>query len=298
MRLNCDTNRLQGRLTFNHPLHRLNTWRVGGNADCFFEPENDKDLAFFLAECAHQQPVLCLGLGSNVLIRDGGVRGCVITLRKGFKQITQLSEYVVRAEAGVSCGRLARYCANRNLGDLMFMACIPGTVGGALKMNAGAFDGSAWEYVRAAETIDSRGEQRRYAASDFAVAYRSVEVPPGQWFTAAEFELFSSDKDARAQIDEQLRKRQQTQPVGELNCGSVFKNPEKHYAAKLIEQCGLCGHAIGDAVVSEKHANFIVNRGHASASDIESLIGLVKDTVARETGVCLEPEVIIVGEEQ
>lgn len=298
IRLNCDRDRLQGRLMFDYPLDRLNTWRVGGNADCFFEPENAEDLAFFLAQCGNQQPILCLGLGSNVLVRDGGVRGCVITLRKGFRQITRLSEHIVRAEAGVACSRLARYCAGQHLDGLVFMACIPGTVGGALKMNAGAFGGSTWEYVCAVETVDSYGQRRRHAAADFVAGYRSVGMPRGHWFTAVEFELPAGDADMRSRMDAQLRQRQQTQPVGELNCGSVFKNPGKHYAAKLIERCGLRGYAIGDAAVSEKHANFIINRGNASAHDIESLICFVKETVVRESGIRLEPEVIIVGEKQ
>ena len=298
--LNCDTTRIKGGLLFDHPLARLNTWRVGGTAECFFEPADEEDLSFFLARCAGGHPVMCLGLGSNTLVRDGGVRGVVVSLRKGFKEIARLQQDVVRAGAGASCGQLARYCANRDLAGLAFMAGIPGTVGGALKMNAGAFGGATWDRVVAVETIDAGGTVRRQAAGEFEAGYRSVAMPPGVWFIAAEFQASRSEVagSERKRVDELLRRRNLSQPVGDLNCGSVFKNPHGRYAAELIEGCGLKRCAVGGAEVSARHANFIVNRGGASAREIETLIRHVADTVRNETGVSLEPEVVIVGEMQ
>ena len=297
VQLRCNTAELRGGLHFNHALSRLNSWRVGGSSDCFYAPSDVEDLSFFLKRCVGDESVTCLGLGSNVLVRDGGVRGIVISMRGALVNIQQTAEQQVRAEAGVTCSRLARYCASRGLEGLEFLASVPGTVGGALAMNAGAFGGEIWERVQTAETINRRGEIYRRYPDEFNVAYRSVTMSREEWFIAGHFALKAGKQpgELKHRIREHLRKRGESQPLGVLNCGSVFKNPPGTYAARLIEQCELKACAVGDAQVSSKHANFIVNRGNATADDIEALIKRIQDVVAANTGIRLEPEVRIIG---
>jgi len=296
--LDCDVSALRGAVHFDYRLARCNSWRVGGAGDCFFAPRDADDLARFLADCAAGHPVTCLGLGSNVLIRDGGVRGIVISMRKGFDRIEQVAAGRVRAGAGATCAQLARYCADAGLEGLEFMAGIPGTLGGALCMNAGAFGGETWRHVALAETLDRAGARRERAPADFDVGYRRVGMPGEEWFTGAEFALRAgaSREALRARLKELLRERNRSQPVGAASCGSVFRNPQNDHAARLIEQCGLKSCSIGGAEVSALHANFIVNRGDATAADIERLIERVRDTVERDTGVRLQTEVRIIGE--
>lgn len=296
-RLDCDTAALHGSLRFDHSLSDWNSWRVGGRSDCFYLPAGVEDFGFFLSRCAGDKPVTCIGLGSNLLVRDGGVRGIVASLRDGFGKITH-EDGAVYAQAGVTCARLARYCAEHGLAGLEFVVGVPGTVGGALAMNAGAFGGEIWERVVEVDVIGRDGRVHTRGAGDFETSYRTVKMPAEEWFIAGRFELSGADPAGlRARIKEFLRRRKVTQPLGEPSCGSVFKNPGGAHAARLIEECGLKGHAIGGAQVSLKHANFIVNRGGARAADIEALIRHVQSVVARETGVKLETEVRIIGEE-
>lgn len=296
--LSGDISRIKGDIVFNHPLSRMNTWRTGGNAECLFEPADTEDLTFFLAECRGDLAVTFLGLGSNTLIRDGGINGVVITLRKGLKSIGEINNHTIQVGAGVACGSLARHCMAHNMQGLEFFAGIPGTVGGALRMNAGAFGNATWERVVSVKTIDLQGEVRHQQPDEFNVSYRSVEMPEGLWFVGAEFSLndMQDTGQAREELTEMLHKRNASQPVNNPSCGSVFKNPPNAYAAKLIEECGLKSYAIGGAKVSEKHANFIINCGDASAKDIEDLICYVQKTVKEKTDIDLQPEVVIVGE--
>ena len=202
----------------------------------------------------------------------------------------------VRVEAGVACPKVAKFCASRQLRGCEFFAGIPGSVGGALAMNAGAFGGETWELVTAVQTIARDGKLRERAADEYTAGYRSVEGPGDEWFTAAELALsLDEDGGASARIRELLRRRAESQPMGTRNCGSVFRNPAGDYAARLIEACGLKGERVGNAVVSEKHANFIINTGGATAADMEALIERVASRVAAETGVELVREVRIVG---
>jgi UDP-N-acetylmuramate dehydrogenase len=203
----------------------------------------------------------------------------------------------VRAEAGVACARLGRQCAKWQLGPADFFAGIPGTVGGALAMNAGAWGGETWPCVAEVETIDRAGVRRRREASEYRYAYRSVTPPaPGEWFLAATFR-FDPRPDANTDsIRRLLEKRHASQPIGTWSCGSVFTNPPGRHAADLIERAGLKGFRIGGAQVSEKHANFIVNDGQATAADLEALVRHVQSTVERVHGVRLVPEVRVIGE--
>jgi UDP-N-acetylmuramate dehydrogenase len=290
---------LRGRVLFNEPLSRHTTWRVGGPADVFFVPADKQDLSWFMRSVEGVMPVMWLGLGSNLLIRDGGVRAAVIATHGALNDLQRLSETEVWCDAGVPCAKLAKQCAKWNLGPAEFFAGIPGTLGGALAMNAGAFGGETWRHVVEVETINRRGEVRRRTASDYQIAYRHVAGPHHEWFLGAQLSFATrgdSLESGEAEIRALLKRRKEAQPIGEPSCGSVFTNPPGHHAAKLIESAGLKGFHIGGAVVSTKHANFIINDGSATAADIEALIEHVKATVLQKFDIELKPEVHIVGE--
>jgi UDP-N-acetylmuramate dehydrogenase len=287
---------LRGRLLKNVSLAEYTSWRVGGPAESLYIPSDINDLSAFLQQLPSEMPLLWLGLGSNVLIRDGGVEGVVIVTQGALHSISQLDANTIRAEAGVACAQLARYTARLGLTGIEFMAGIPGTVGGALAMNAGCWGGETWQTVMQVETINRAGQIQYRLASDYQASYRHVTGPKEEWFIAGHFKLAQGEKTASlAEIHNLLEKRSASQPTGLPNCGSVFRNPIPDYAARLIEQCGLKGFKIGDAIVSEKHANFIINQGKATASDIETLIAKIIDHVFDQHGVRLMPEVCIIG---
>lgn len=277
------------------------SWRAGGRAARAYVPADLADLAAFLAALPAQEPVLFVGLGSNLLVRDGGFRGTVILMHGALGEV-RMEGNRIYAEAGVAAPKLARFAARHGYEGAEFLAGIPGTVGGALAMNAGCYGAETWQIVDEVLTIDRHGTLRRRGPGDYQIGYRHVALrgsPPAgeEWFAAAWFAPTPGDGAAAQQrIRALLEKRIAAQPLSLPNAGSVFRNPPGDFAARLIEACGLKGRRIGQAQVSEKHANFIVNLGGATATDIEALIGLVQETVERETGVRLEREVRIVGE--
>jgi len=284
-------------LKYNEPMSKHTTWRVGGPAEHYFVPADVNALSSYLKNLNNNEPVFWLGLGSNLLVRDGGIKGSVISTANALKGIEIVGNNIVEVGAGVPCAILARFCARNHLVKGEFFAGIPGVVGGALRMNAGAFGGETWPLVEAVETIDQCGQTKWRDASEYVTAYRHVEGPEKEWFIKARFKFEHGDGEkAAADIKQLLDKRAATQPSGTANCGSVFRNPENGFAAKLIEDAGLKGYRIGGAVVSEKHANFIINDNAASASDIEQLIEYVQSQVLEKTGVTLQTEVHVVGE--
>ncbi|MBV9575478.1 MAG: UDP-N-acetylmuramate dehydrogenase, partial [Gammaproteobacteria bacterium] len=241
-------------------------------------------------------PLTMLGLGSNTLIRDKGIDGVVIITQGMLNKLTQIDEFSIRAEAGIASAQLARQSARLGIKGLEFMAGIPGTIGGALAMNAGCFGGETWQFVRSVETINRFGDIKTRLATDFEISYRHVVRPENEWFVAGHFNLRPGNKEESLQaIRTLLEKRSDSQPTGTANCGSVFRNPPQDFAGRLIEVCGLKGKQLGGARVSEKHANFIINDHHASSTDIESLITEVRATVLEKTGIGLIPEVCIIG---
>lgn len=244
------------------------------------------------------EPLLWLGLGSNSLIRDGGFSGTVILTQGCLKEMTLLSDNCIRVEAGVSCASMARFSARNNLSGGEFWAGIPGTMGGALRMNAGCHGGETWQSVIEVQTINRRGEIRTRKPEEFEVAYRHVAGLGDEWFISAKLQLSPGNKETSLQlIKDLLAHRAKTQPTNEYNCGSVFRNPPGDFAARLIESCGLKGVSIGGAVVSEKHANFIINhQGTATAANIEALIHLVQTKVREQTSIELIREVHIIGD--
>jgi len=291
------TQRWRGELSYDEPMARHTSWRAGGAARRFYKPADLTDLCAFLHDLDPAGPLLWVGLGSNLLVRDGGFPGTVIFTFGALTALDWLDGNTLRVEAGVSCARVARETTRQGLVGVEFLAGIPGTMGGALAMNAGAFGGETWDRVIAVETVDRHGHLQQRAAAEFQVGYRTVTGVHGEWFVAARLRLEAGDAAvAQQRIRELLARRSATQPTQQYSCGSVFRNPPGDFAARLIEAAGLKGTRLGGAQVSEKHANFIVNTGNASAADIEALLSQVQAEVQRVHGVRLETEVRIVGE--
>jgi len=289
--------KLRGTLRLDEPLARHTSWRVGGPADRYFEPADRDDLIAFARQLPPQEPVLWLGLGSNLLVRDGGFRGTVIALHGALDGLSRDGETALLADAGVHCARLAKFAQQHSLAGLGFMAGIPGTVGGALAMNAGAWGGETWRVVLQAEALFRDGRCVWLGPEHFIVSYRSVIAPPGfLGFVAARLQAGPDDGSHAQATRESLARRKATQPVGKPSAGSTFRNPPGDHAARLIESCGLKGRRVGGAAVSGLHANFIVTEDGACAADVEQLIQLIRETVKQQAGVELETEVKIVGE--
>jgi UDP-N-acetylmuramate dehydrogenase len=286
-------------LHFREPMARHVSWRAGGAAERFFAPPDLEALAAFLRSLPKGEPVLFVGLGSNLLVRDGGFRGSVI-LTHSAKKNARMDGDRIYADAGVASPKVARFAATHHFVGAEFLAGIPGTVGGALAMNAGCYGGETWDIVERVATVDRAGHVVHRGRGDFDIGYRHCASKPEreEWFAAAWFRLQRGDGEtSRAVIKELLARRIATQPLSLPNAGSVFRNPPKDHAARLIESCGLKGFGRGGARVSEKHANFIVNpHGAAHASDIEWLIQHIQRMVYQMKGVVLQTEVRIVGE--
>lgn len=284
-------------LRMDEPMSGHTSWQVGGKAKRYFEPANETQLSNFLQRLDKDEAIFWLGLGSNVLIRDGGFDGTIISTTRMSNDMVNVDHCTIHVDAGVPCPKLARFSAKQGLEGAEFFAGIPGTVGGALAMNAGAFGGETWNIVDSVRTIDRKGDIHRRTHNDFDIAYRSVIHESEEWFLSAEFRLAQGNKAAaQDKIKSFLSKRRDSQPMGIASCGSVFRNPEGDYAARLIESCGLKGTTIGGACISEKHANFILNQGQATATDIESLIDLARSTVNQKFGIELIQEVKIIGQ--
>ena len=280
----------------NEPMSKHTSWRLGGPVDTYFRPDSLDSLRNFLLDLDSGAPVYFSGLGSNLLVRDGGIRGVVINPLKALAQVERLDGNRVEAGAGVACTAFARRCAAWGLGPSDYFAGIPGTIGGALAMNAGAFGGETWDRVAEVVTVDRMANLRTRDRGEYTVAYRQISGPDGEWFVAARFD-FDSDADfSLDRVRALMRERQDKQPLGLPSCGSVFRNPPGNFAAQLIESSGLKGYRVGGAEVSEKHANFIINTGAASAADVEAVIAHIREVVQSRHGVALELEVHIVGE--
>ena len=288
---------IRGVLKLNESMKKHTSWRAGGEAGRYFKPADIDDLCSFLKCTADDEPLCWLGLGSNLLVRDGGLKGTVIALSGVLNDLHIYDDCAVHVGAGVPCAKVARMSVKAGLSGGEFLAGIPGTMGGALAMNAGAFGRETWNIVHRVETVNRQGMRMKRFASDIETTYRHVDLPVDEWFISAELILESDEESKGVQrIQELLNKRTASQPIGKASCGSVFRNPEGDYAARLIEASGLKGQSIGEACVSEQHANFIINAGSASADDIESLILLIQEKVKRDSGIALIPEVRIIGE--
>jgi UDP-N-acetylmuramate dehydrogenase len=308
---------LRGALRRDEPMARHVSWRAGGRARLFYQPADVADLCAFLRAFPAPRPVLFVGLGSNLLVRDGGFAGAVVLTHHALTGIEYRGQTPVCAgresglalgngglppifaAAGVPAPHLARFVAKHGGGGAEWMAGVPGTVGGALAMNAGCYGGETWNHVVSVETVDRAGERHVRAKAEYETGYRHVALRAGgeEWFVGGTFAFGPGHAaQAMARIRELLARRVASQPLSEPNAGSVFRNPPGDHAARLIESCGLKGFAVGAAQVSTKHANFIVNKGGARAADIEAVIAHVESTVRAKTGIALVREVRIEGE--
>jgi len=296
---------LRGKLCMDVDMSRYTSWRAGGLAQRLYQPADLADLIVFLHALPADEPLLTVGLGSNLLVRDGGWRGTVLLLHAALSELRLEDDGLIYAQAGVPGAKLARFAANNNLRGGEFFAGIPGTVGGMLTMNAGCYGSETWNVVERVQTVDRGGKVHERFSSDYEIAYRHLQRkevragsnPASEIFAGGWFRLENGDGEiSRKEIKTLLNKRITTQPLNLPNAGSVFSNPPNDHAARLIELSGLKGRKMGGAQVSEKHANFIVNIGHATAADIENLIDEVRAVVLQQTGVDLHPEVRIVGE--
>jgi UDP-N-acetylmuramate dehydrogenase len=287
----------KSQLLKNEPLARYTSWRVGGAADRVFIAESLSELQVFMQTLDHAEVLYFIGLGSNLLVRDGGVRGTVIVMHQALSDLRMDGKFIY-AEAGVTCGKVARLSAAEAKLGAEFLAGIPGTVGGALAMNAGCYGSETWNIVHQVLTINRQGETHVRNESEFIPSYRHVEMPmPDEWFIGAWFKLDDGNAEIGQQkIKQLLATRLASQPLNLPSAGSTFRNPHGDFAARLIEASGLKGYQIGGAQVSPKHANFIVNVGDCSALDIELLIRHMKDVVLEKQGVALQQEVRVIGE--
>lgn len=295
--MNLEQLKVQGDVLVNEPMFKHTSWRVGGPADLYFKPKSIVDLQKFIQQLEPTSPIMFIGLGSNLLVRDGGIRGAVIAPLGGLKGI-DLQDKLLCVEAGVSCSKFARYCAKNNFVGVDFLAGIPGTIGGAAAMNAGAFGSETWEFIKHITVINRQGDLSVINKSELNIEYRTINLDSNHWIVSVCFDLnqLKDSEYKHADIKALLDKRNASQPIGLPSCGSVFRNPDNDYAARLIESCGLKAYRIGHACVSEKHANFIINEGDCLASDIEALIKHVQNTVFKQTNVALILEAHIVGD--
>ncbi len=292
-----DERGLRGTLKLDEPLSRHTSWRVGGPADYFYVPADRQDVISLIKRLPPELPITWIGLGSNLLVRDGGVDGVVIKTSGALSAIESRDPGFLYAESGVSCAKVARVAIANGLVGAEFLAGVPGSFGGALVMNAGAFGGETWPLVHQIECIDRLGQCRRFDSKEIEFAYRSVKLPAQFAVLSATLKLKAADPkmNGRGQIKTLLEKRNASQPIQTANAGSVFKNPPGNFAAKIIEQLGLKGFALGGARFSEVHANFIINNGSATAAEIESLIDQAIGQAQTQLQVELEPEVRIIG---
>lgn len=294
---------IKGKIFYDVPLSDYTSWRIGGPVDYLVFPKDGPDLKEVLAWARRDKiPYFILGKGTNILIRDGGFRGMAISLTAGFCQlevVTSLADEIqVQAGAGLPLGKVIDFCIQKGLSGLEFAAGIPGSVGGAVAMNAGAFGGEIKDVLRAVYLMDRQGNMRESSREKLSFSYRALHLPPGDIILGSVFSLRPAEITCvQKKIREIIAWRQEKQPYDFPSAGSVFRNPQSGPAGRLIERAGLKGYRIGGAQVSEKHANFIINRGGARAKDVLKLIEVVRDKVWRETGVLLELEIQVMGED-
>src|SRR6266853_6195518 len=294
--LKAQMSQLRGRLVPNQPLAELTWFRVGGPAQLLFMPEDEQDLSYFLAHLSAEIPVTVIGLGSNLIVRDGGVPGVVIRLGRGFSNVTAEPGARVRAGAAVPDVKVARAAQDAAIAGLAFLRGIPGAVGGALRMNGGAYGGETKDVLVAARGVDRSGRACIFNNGEMRYSYRDCGVPQELIFTEALFQGTPGDPAIIAvEMDKITESRETTQPIKSRTGGSTFKNPPGHKAWQLIDAAGCRGLKVGGAQVSQMHCNFLINLGGATAAEIETLGETVRRRVKENSGVALEWEIKRIG---
>ena len=294
---------IQGEVLYDVPMAEHTSFRVGGPVDYLVYPVDLTDLQKILRWCGKERvDYFVLGRGSNLLVRDGGIRGLAISLSRGFIRIEELhperGKGALFAEAGESLGKLVEFTCGRGWAGLEFAAGIPGSIGGAISMNAGAFKGEMKDVLRSVRLMDTSGNVLEKSRVDLLFSYRSLKLPQREIILGGEFQLAPEGKEeVRSRMEEIIRRRAARHPHDLPSAGSIFQNPPQGPAGKLIEEVGLKGTRSGDAQISEKHANIIVNTGNARSSDVLELMEIVKAAVLEQRGIRLEPEIKIIGED-
>ncbi len=297
--------RFKGKVLFNVPMSEYTSLGVGGAAEVMAFPQDEADLKDVLGFAKTKRyPVFILGCGTNLLVRDKGIRGVVINMTEGFKDIEwDADKMSVVAGAGVVLSKMVRLCTDRGLSGLEFAEGIPGSLGGAVAMNAGAFGGEMKDVTDGVELLGYAKTKRSWtkgfvSRSELAFSYRSIVLPEESVITGVHMRFSkSSSSEVELRVKEVRRKRKESAPIKSQSAGSIFKNPDGGFAGKLIEEAGLKGKSIGGAQISEAHANYIINKGSAKAKDVLALMALARDEVYRLKGIVLEPEIKVVGED-
>ena len=289
---------IKGQVLFDEPLSRFTSFGIGGPADALVFPKDVEDLEAALANVrGNGIPFFPMGGGTNLLVRDKGIKGLVINLSRSFNEMTLKGEEVI-AGGGTRLSRLLEFCIQEGLAGLEFLSMIPGTVGGAVKGNAGAWGRSIGDFLTRVRVLDGKGNDRYYRAGELMFSYRHSCISPDEIIVEAAFSLKADDPSTILKRSQEFsEKRARQQPLIDRSAGSIFKNPPGDYAGRLIEGSGLKGLRRGNAQISPKHANFIVNLGGATANDVLSLIDLAREIVRQEMGIELELEIQVVGEE-
>jgi len=288
-------NSIRGEIINSEPMKKHTSLRVGGAAQYFYKPSDMDDLIHFLSLLDNDVSIFWLGRGSNILVRDEGLSGVVISSSKILREIKRINELTIKVEANVPCTMLAKKCIRWGLGPSEFFSGIPGSLGGALAMNAGAYGNETWERVVSVKTINRNGIIKNRISEEYQIDYRDVKGPINEWFVSAILKFESNKIPSMERQKEMLEQRKESQPLGKPSCGSVFRNPPGGFAAKLIEQSNLKGYRIGGASVSLKHANFIITDDSACANDVEQLIEYIRSTVKNLHDIELKCEVRIIG---
>lgn len=293
---NIDLSKIRGKYKFNYNLSHLTWFKVGGSADVFFKPQDLDDLTLFLREKPNDLKIYILGAGSNIIIRDSGIDGVVIRLGPAFSEINQTQEGNLEVGAGCLNYNLAKYTQQHSITGFEFLVGIPGTIGGGIAMNAGAYGSEFKDLVLSIEAVDSKGNIRVFSREEIGFSYRNNNLPDDLIFTKVFFKSSPGDlDDITSRMEMIIKKREETQPVKEKTGGSTFANPKNHKAWELIDEAGLRGYSIGGASMSEKHCNFMINDGSATASDMEQLGEFVRKKVKDKLGVDLQWEIKRVG---
>ena len=288
--------KVRGKYKFDYNIAHLTWFKVGGNADILFKPEDSEDLAYFLKEKDSNLEVMVLGAGSNIIIRDGGVQGVVVKLGRSFTRIEELSDGNLAVGTGCLNYNLAKFAATKSIQGFEFLVGIPGTIGGGVAMNAGAYGSEFKNLVISVETIDKDGNYKNFSCEEMGFSYRKNALPKGLIFTKVIFKNKAGNSDQiQSKMDEINQKRSETQPITEKTGGSTFANPDGHKAWELIDDAELRGYAIGGASMSQKHCNFMINDGTASASNMEDLGEFVRKRVKEVSGIELNWEIKRVG---